>query len=144
MRFRAFVLHPTWCRASPSPVEGEGKIGFPDGHYLGPIRLSWRKQSLFFSIIKKIYNFSPFPPILVYIGLPEGVKHKRKPPLPLRKVSLEERSFSSAALPPDCGMRIEKKDRKIRNPQFEITEPMLFPRNGLLSRPEPCFSQKKK
>jgi hypothetical protein len=24
MRFRAFVLHPTWCRALPSPIKGEG------------------------------------------------------------------------------------------------------------------------
>jgi len=24
MRFRAFVLHPTWCRAMPSPLKGEG------------------------------------------------------------------------------------------------------------------------
>jgi hypothetical protein len=39
-------------------------------------------------------------------------------------------------------MGIEKEDRKIRNPQFEITEPMLFPRNGLPSQPEPCLSPK--
>jgi len=41
------------------------------------------------------------------------------------------------------GLRIEKEDKKIRNQQLEITEPMLFPRNGLLSRLEPCFSPKR-
>jgi len=48
----------------------------------------------------------------------------------------------------DSGMRIEKKPKKseIRNPQSEITEPILFPRNpaiGGTSGPQACFFAEK-
>jgi hypothetical protein len=43
-------------------------------------------------------------------------------------------------------MRIEKENQKIRNPQSEITGPMLFPRNpakGGTSGPQACFFAEK-
>jgi hypothetical protein len=42
----------------------------------------------------------------------------------------------------ECGLK--KKTQKIRNPQSEITGPMLFPHNALPSRPQACFFGEKK
>jgi hypothetical protein len=38
----------------------------------------------------------------------------------------------------ECGLK--KKTKKIRNPQSEITGPMLFPRNTLPCEPQACSS----
>jgi hypothetical protein len=41
----------------------------------------------------------------------------------------------------ECGLK--KKTQRIRNPQSEITGPMLFPRNTLSFGPQACFSAEK-
>jgi hypothetical protein len=41
----------------------------------------------------------------------------------------------------ECGLK--KKTKKIRNPQSEITRPMLFSRNALASGPQACFLAEK-
>jgi hypothetical protein len=41
----------------------------------------------------------------------------------------------------DCKRKPKKSE--IRNPQSEIAEPMLFPRNALASGPQACFFAEK-
>jgi hypothetical protein len=50
--------------------------------------------------------------------------------------------------PRNCGLQIaecglKKKTKKIRNPQSEITGPMLFARNALAPGPQACFFRRK-
>jgi hypothetical protein len=44
----------------------------------------------------------------------------------------------------ECGLKKKTKKSEIRNPQSEITGPMLFPRNALTSGPQACFFPRKR
>jgi hypothetical protein len=39
----------------------------------------------------------------------------------------------------ECGLKKKSQKSEIRNPKSEITGPMLFPRNALVSGPQACF-----
>jgi hypothetical protein len=43
----------------------------------------------------------------------------------------------------ECGLQNKTKKCELRNPQSEITGPMLFPRTALASGPRVCFFAEK-
>jgi len=43
----------------------------------------------------------------------------------------------------ECGLKKKPEKSEIRNPQSEITGPMLFPHNALPSGPQAFFPQKR-
>jgi hypothetical protein len=60
MRFRAFVLHPTWCRASPSPIKGE-EIPFIS-QYVYPFHVKARIENFWMRGRENLLNDSPEDP----------------------------------------------------------------------------------
>jgi predicted metal-binding transcription factor (methanogenesis marker protein 9) len=55
-------------------------------------------------------------------------------------VELLKKLLSNCGMPiAECGLHKKTKKSEIRNPQSEIAESMLFPRNALASGPQACF-----